>query len=143
MEPTASVIVGVTGRRPIGEIAGVQPAYAVTLENLGIRYSTDLLGTDAARIASALGIPVETVQNWQSMSDLLRIKGVGPQFADLLLECGIRSLRDLAAADPRDLVLRILMTSTSRNLRFPIPPIGLGHTQKWVRQAQEIVGAPR
>lgn len=141
MDPTATVTV--TGRRPIAEIVGVQPTYAVALENLGIRYSTDLLDSDAARVASALGVPEDTVRNWQSMSDLLRIKGVGPQFADLLLECGIRSLRDLAAADPRDLVLRMLMTSTSRSLRFPMPPIGLGHTEKWVRQAQEFVGAPR
>lgn len=68
-----------------------------------------------------------------AMRELERIRGIGPRYAALLLAGGIRSLADLARADPAQLG-RMLGVSAAAPMAAPA---------RWIAQARELSGASR
>ena len=85
----------------IEEIEGIGPVYAEKLRGAGIDTVEGLLDKGASRggrtaIADATGIDGGMVLEWVNHADLMRIKGVGPQYSDLLEAAGVDSPAELA-----------------------------------------------
>ena len=71
------------------DIEGIGEVYAPKLINAGIVKVEDLLKKCAApkgraELAAATGISEKLILTWTNHADLFRIKGVGPQFSELL-----------------------------------------------------------
>lgn len=70
-------------------IEGIGPAHAASLQQAGVATSDALLeraGPKAGRdaLAAETGISGKLLLEWVNAADLMRIKGIGAQFSDLL-----------------------------------------------------------
>lgn len=94
---------------PIHTFPGVSPETAQQLSGLGINNSKQLFehskgGKDLAALVSASGITLEKLERLSGLADLVRAYGVGPVFADLLYNGGIRSLQDFLSHTPEEII---------------------------------------
>jgi predicted flap endonuclease-1-like 5' DNA nuclease len=92
----------------IEEIEGIGPVYTEKLKAAGIDTTDELLEKGAARagrtaIAEATGISDGKILEWVNHVDLMRIKGVGSEFSDLLEAAGVDSPAELAQRNAANL----------------------------------------
>ena len=92
----------------IEEVEGIGPVFAEKLRGAGVQSVEDLLEKGASRagrvaIADATGIDDGKILEWVNHADLMRIKGVGSQYADLLEAAGVDSPAELAQRNATNL----------------------------------------
>ena len=83
------------------DIEGVGAAYAEKLAAAGVVTAANLLEKCAApagrkALAEETGISDKLILKWTNHADLFRVKGVGPQFAELLEAAGVDTVKELA-----------------------------------------------
>jgi len=108
------------------DIEGVGEAYAAKLQAAGIETAEDLLEaglTEVGRetIAQRTGIPQALINRWVNHSNLFRIDGVGPQFAELLDASGVTSVEMLRSCNAEELEKKLLATNEARRLTRRVP----------------------
>lgn len=96
---------------PLAKLGVFSEAELNRLAEAGLKSTRDLYEralTPSARraLADRLGLPVEQVAEALELSDLLRVNGVGPVYARILCEIGIRSPADYLATPSGDLLSR-------------------------------------
>ncbi len=84
----------------VDEIEGIGPAYASKLQTAGVATTDDLLDKGAKpggrnALETATGISPKLLLEWVNHVDLMRINGVGPEYADLLEAAGVDSRAEL------------------------------------------------
>lgn len=125
----------------IKDIEGVGVAYEAKLKEIGIE-STDMLlekgSTKKGRksIAEESGISEKLILKWVNHVDLFRIKGVGPQYAELLEASGVDTVPELATRKPDNLLAKMLEVNEAKNLVRGLPV--LKQVEKWVLQAKDL-----
>jgi predicted flap endonuclease-1-like 5' DNA nuclease len=92
----------------IEEVEGIGPVFAEKLRAAGIESVEELLEKGASRggrtaIAEATGIEGGKILEWVNHADLMRIKGVGSQYSDLLEAAGVDSPAELARRNAANL----------------------------------------
>ena len=76
------------------DVEGIGPVYAEKLLAVGIT-DTDILLEKCAKpagrkaLADETGISPKLILTWTNHADLIRINGIGPQFAELLEAAGV------------------------------------------------------
>ncbi len=80
---------------PVRDIEGIGPQYAKRLHDLGVETTARLCYEDGDVLAKKMGIPAKTVKGWQAMAQLVKINGVGPQYAEALARAGIEGIQEL------------------------------------------------
>lgn len=90
------------------EVEGIGPQYAEQLSLAGIQTAEALLEQGAkpggrAAIGKATGISETLILKWVNRVDLMRIKGVGSEFSDLLEVAGVDSPAELAQRNAANL----------------------------------------
>lgn len=125
----------------ISEIEGIQAKYAKTLQDKGIQTTEDLLkqagAPDGRRsLAENVGVPPNTILEWVNRADLMRIKGIGMEFSDLLEEAGVDSTKELATRVPANLQTKMAEVNQKKHLVQRVPT----HSQveDWVASAQKL-----
>jgi predicted flap endonuclease-1-like 5' DNA nuclease len=110
----------------VEDIEGIGPAHAATLQAAGIRTSDVLLeraGPKKGRddLAAGTGISGKLLLEWANACDLMRIKGIGAQFSDLLEAAGVDSAAELAQRNPASLAQTFgeLNAARARTRRAP------------------------
>lgn len=96
----------------IEEIEGIGKGFGRTLREKGIGTTSELLEKCSIpegrrEIAAALKLDESVISKWVSMADLMRISGMGGQFAELMEASGIRSVAHLSKEDPGILAARM------------------------------------
>jgi len=81
------------------DIKGIGPALGKELRILGIASVGDFLTTDPEVIGEKTRVSQEMAENLQAMAQLLMIPGVDSSDAELLVEAGIKSRKELADHD--------------------------------------------
>lgn len=92
----------------IEDVEGIGPAFAEKLIAAGVDTTEDLLNRGASSagrssLSEATGISERLLLEWVNHADLMRIDGVGPEFADLLEAAGVDSCAELARRNPKNL----------------------------------------
>ena len=98
--------------RAIEEIEGIGPAEAEKLAAAGITTTAGLLAAGAKRdgrerIAASTGISSKLILEWVNLVDLMRVKGVGSEYSDLLEAAGVDSPAELAQRNPANLATTV------------------------------------
>ncbi|HZK00696.1 MAG TPA: DUF4332 domain-containing protein [Tissierellaceae bacterium] len=127
--------------RKIETIEGIGQVYAAKLLDYGIDTTEQLLEKGSTKkgrktIADETGISEKLILTWVNHSDLFRIKGIGPQYADLLEEAGVDTVPDLATRNPENLLAKMEEINAEKNLVRAMPY--LKQVNKWVEQAKNL-----
>jgi predicted flap endonuclease-1-like 5' DNA nuclease len=125
----------------IEDVEGVGDAYAAKLRAAGVG-STDALlaaaGSARGReaLAATSGIGERTLLEWVNHADLMRIRGVGSEYADLLEEAGVDSCTELAQRNSENLAARIASVNEAKRLVRRVPSVK--EVAGWIRQAGDL-----
>lgn len=92
----------------IDAIEGMPHRDATTLRKARVRTTEALLKRAAdpvgrRELAEATGLDEADLLAWAHRSDLLRIKGIGPEYALMLTTAGIETLKELRRRNPSNL----------------------------------------
>jgi hypothetical protein len=125
----------------IDQVAGISQKDATKLRKAGVRTSTGLIESAADRkgradLASATGLDARDIQVWVNHSDLLRVRGVGAEYAELLTAAGVDTLRDLRRRNPTALLAKIIGLNGSSRVVRRLPTESM--VEVWIEAAKEI-----
>jgi predicted flap endonuclease-1-like 5' DNA nuclease len=70
------------------------------------------------------------------MADLMRLKGVGKQFAELLEAAGVDTVKELKGRKPGNLAARMAEVNEARNLCNAVPAESV--VAGWIEQAKQL-----
>jgi predicted flap endonuclease-1-like 5' DNA nuclease len=140
--------VHVTRANPFGDVhavidvEGIGPDYADLLNAAGIYNTRQLWEADVEQVAAAIQAPVLTVDKWQQMCELIAIKGIGPQYAELLVRSGVKTIAQLRDSDETELVASVTKTQASVGPRIQGNTIGHASVGNWIRAARGHTAVP-
>lgn len=77
------------------EVEGIGPVWEKRLIKAGVPTTTRLAYEKPAKLAKRIKAPEKTVRSWHAMSQLIKVRDIGPQFAEILSRAGIRGIEDL------------------------------------------------
>ena len=126
----------------IVEVEGIGPAFAATLEGAGVATTDDLLargGTAAGRgaLAASTGISETHLLKWVNHVDLMRLDGVGSEYADLLEAAGVDSCAELAQRNASNLATTFQELDAARPNTIRRVP-SEASVQGWIDQASKL-----
>lgn len=126
----------------IRDIEGIGEHYAEVLKTkAGIRTTEALLKactTPAARqaLAEKTGISPKLILEWANLADLMRIKGIGEEYSDLLEEAGVDTVKELKTRVPKNLYERMAEINHDKRLVRRLPTLHM--VESWVEQAKHL-----
>ena len=125
----------------IEDVEGIGPAWAEKLVAAGVRTTDDLLiaagsGGGRERLEAATGIASKRLLEWVNHVDLMRINGVGSEYADLLEAAGVDSASELAQRNAANLAQTFQDLDAARNTVRNIPTEAA--IQGWIDQAKTM-----
>ena len=123
------------------DIQGIGPVYAEKLIAAGIETVDQLLAkgkTPKGRkeLEEATGINGKLILTWVNHADLFRIKGIGPQFSELLEASGVDTVKELQHRVAANLVAKMTEVNEQKHLVGRVPTAG--ELQKMIDQAKEL-----
>lgn len=126
---------------PIHEIQGIGPNYASKLLGVGINTVEKLLEDGASRtgrlkLTETTGIPESLILTWVNHADLMRINGIGDQFAELLEAAGVDTVKELRNRVPENLHAKVTEVNALKNLSGRVPT--LSELTQMIEQAKDL-----
>ena len=125
----------------IADIEGIGVTFKRKLQKVDVRTTAKLLERAATakgrkELAAESGIDIKKILKWTNMADLMRIKGVGEEYSELLEAAGVDTVKELRNRRPDNLHAKMLEVNKKKKL-VRLPP-GLPKVEKWVAQAKEL-----
>lgn len=125
----------------IEKIEGIGPKFAQQLRKVSVRTTFQLLKKGASKkgreeLAKKSGISEKLILEWVNLADLMRIKGVGEEFSDLLEEAGVDSVKELRNRRADNLHKAILDTNAKKKLVRRVP--SMKQVEGWIKQAKSL-----
>jgi predicted flap endonuclease-1-like 5' DNA nuclease len=125
----------------ISEIEGIGPVFAEKLRTAGVRSTGALLAKGGSakgrkELASATGIDEARILEWVNHADLLRLRGVGGEYADLLEAAGVDTVPELALRNPAALYKTLVTTNEAQHLVRKLPTAD--QVKAWAKQAKSL-----
>jgi predicted flap endonuclease-1-like 5' DNA nuclease len=127
--------------KKVKEIEGIGPVFAEKLGNAGVVTVENLLEKGATRggrksIAEASGIDESKVLNWVNKADLFRIKGIGPQFSELLEAAGVDTVKELRNRNAENLFQKLVEVQAEKKITRAVP--ALKQVTNFIEQAKNL-----
>lgn len=122
-------------------IEGIGPQLAKTLKDNGIGSIEGLLDAGRTRVArtklaAATGIDEKKILRFVNHADLMRVKGVGGEYAELLEAAGVDTVAELARRNPDRLHEKLIEVNDERSLVRSLP--AASRVQKWIEQSKQL-----
>jgi predicted flap endonuclease-1-like 5' DNA nuclease len=124
------------------EVEGIGQVYAEKLAAEGIATTEALLercGSSSGReaVAAATGISADQLLKWTNHVDLMRLDGVGSEYADLLEAAGVDSPAELAQRNAANLAQTFQEVDAARpNWIRRVPSVET--VEGWIAQAKNM-----
>ena len=124
----------------IEEVEGIGPVYGKKLVAGGIKTTAGLLTAGGSRkgrkdLAASTGISEKLILEWVNLADLMRVKGIGKQFAELLEASGVDTIKELRKRKASSLAPKMKEVNAAKKLSRISPAESL--IEKWIAQAKE------
>lgn len=125
----------------LGTIEGIGDVFAAKLAAVGIKSVAGLLAGGATprgrrEIALRSGLREEDILRWVNHADLMRIRGVGAEYSELLEAAGVDTVAELARRNGANLhgAMRAANTVKKRVRQLPIEK----QVTDWIEQAKSL-----
>ncbi len=130
--------------QPISDIKGLTARAKralVEADILTIGALLDETGTDQQLRALARKLKTDpaVLRDWANRADLMRITGIGTQFADLLELSGVASCRELRQRRPDNLLATLTAQNAEHSITKRLPTLDM--VTGWIAQAKQIVAS--
>lgn len=127
--------------KKIVEIEGIGPVFAEKLSTAGVLTVENLLEKGASRagrkaIAEESGVDEGKILNWVNKADLFRIKGIGPQFSELLEAAGVDTVKELRNRNAENLHAKLVEVQAEKKITRAVP--ALKQVVKFIDQAKNL-----
>ncbi len=129
----------------IAEIKGLDPAARSKLEAAHIMTVEDFLHETATPhqrtvLAKKIGVDEGQLIGWMNRADLMRLKGVGTEMANLLELCGVDSCKELQHRKAEHLHDKLKATNDAKKITHHAPT--LSQVEEWIAEAKTLVAQP-
>jgi predicted RecB family nuclease len=126
---------------PIAAIEGIDAEEAKALKSVGIRTTEKLLeqakSPKGRRLLSAkTKLDEKRLLRWANIADKLRIRGMGKEYAGLLREVGVDTVKELRYRNPARLAESMAEANKRRKLVRFLPSEKL--VRRWVEHARRL-----
>ena len=106
-----------------------------------IRTTEALLKKGATRagrraIARDTGLTAKQILEWVNRADLMRVKGVGEEYSDLLEAAGVDTVKELRNRNPENLLARMVEINRTKRLVRRLPTTVM--VEGWVEHAKQL-----
>lgn len=126
---------------PIEEIEGIGPANGAKLKAAGItdtdallKHCCDKKGRDA--MAEKAGIGASSLLKWANMADMMRLKGVGRQYSELLEASGVDTIKELRTRRADNLTAKMSEVNAAKKLAKSTPSESM--VTEWIEAAKTM-----
>jgi len=125
----------------IDQVAGIGHKEGTKLRKVGIKTSKSLIemastGRGRSELVAATGIDQRKLQAWVNHADLLRVKGVGAEYAELLVAAGVDTVRDLRRRNPTALLAKIIGLNDKDKVVARLPTESM--VEGWIEAARSV-----
>ena len=125
----------------IDTIEGISHKQATSLRKARIRTVEALLKKGSTRkgrraVAAATGVGEKLILEWVNRADLMRVRGVGEEYSDLLEAAGVDTVKELRRRNPGNLLASMMELNTKEHLVRRLPTETM--VQRWVEHAGEL-----
>ena len=122
-------------------IEGIGDVYAGKLKKAGIGSVEALLEAGATpkgrkSLEQESGIGHALILEWVNLADLMRIKGIGEEYSDLLEEAGVDTVKELRNRNADNLYEALVAVNEEKKLVRQLP-----HPRQvadWIKQAKDL-----
>ena len=128
-------------RISLAKIEGIGRAYELKFREQGITTIGSFLDLAATRrgrekLAERVGISEKLLLEWTNMADLMRVKGIGEEYSQLLEAAGVDSPAELANRRPDHLHQKMVELNLQKKLVRRVP--SLGQVEVWITEAKQL-----
>lgn len=125
----------------IADIRAIPPFYAGKLKAAGIRSTTNLLRRAATpklrkELSECTNIPMRLILDWANIADVTRVSGIALEYAELLVEAGVDTVKDLSRRNSTNLVARMAEIN-ARKRRVQLLP-SEKRVARWIETAKKL-----
>ncbi len=125
----------------IRKIEGIGQVYADKLKQAGITTVEALLEKAASAkgreaLAEQIGVSAKQILEWANRADLMRIKGIGEEFSDLLEAAGVDTVVELARRNADNLYEKLQQVNAEKKLVRRLPT--RDQVKDWIEQAKNL-----
>ncbi|MCP3974207.1 MAG: DUF4332 domain-containing protein [bacterium] len=125
----------------IDAIEGIGHKYATKLRKARVRTTEALLKLGATKrgrrqLAEKTGLPERQILEWVNRADLMRIKGVGEEYSDLLEASGVDTIKELRRRNAANLLTAMIEINRKKDLVRRLPTEAM--VQRWVDHAKGL-----
>ena len=125
----------------IGNIKGLDPEVKTKLESEGIRNTEQLLEhtrteKQRTKLTHKVGTKAVVLKELANRADLMRLKGVGGDFSNLLEEAGVNSCKELRHRVPEKLHNTLVEIHTTKKIAHHAPT--LAQVTEWITEAKSL-----
>ena len=125
----------------IDTIEGIDHKQATSLRKARIRTAEALLKKGSTRkgrkeIATTTGISDKLILEWVNRADLMRVRGVGEEYSDLLESAGVDTVKELRRRNPANLLASMMQVNSKKLLVRRLPTEAM--VERWVEHAAEL-----
>lgn len=126
---------------PIGEVKGISPELKAKLEAEGIRNTAQFLehartAKQRTELAHKVGTTQLVIKELANRADLMRLKGVGGAFSDLLEDAGVNSCKEMQHRVPEKLHKTLQEYNESKKAAHHAPT--LTQVTEWIAEAKTL-----
>ncbi|NLF75881.1 MAG: DUF4332 domain-containing protein [Chloroflexi bacterium] len=123
------------------DIEGIGPKYSEKLSAAGVKTTEALLKQAAHKkgrqeLAAKTGLDASHLLEWVNRADLMRIKGVGTQYSDLLEAAGVDTVPELAQRNAKNLFAKLEEVNAEKKLVRQLPTAK--QVEAWVKAAKAL-----
>ena len=120
---------------------GLPTRDATKLRKNGVRTTDALLRVAATKtgrrsLAGKTKLPERDVLGWVNRADLMRVKGIGPEYADLLEVAGVDTVKELRTRNPQNLLETMTELNARKRLVRRLPTSGM--VDDWIVAAKDL-----
>jgi predicted flap endonuclease-1-like 5' DNA nuclease len=126
----------------VEEVEGIGPSHAAKLNAAGIGSTDELLAAGATpkgreSLAETTGISGRLILEWTNHCDLMRLKGVGSEYSDLLEAAGVDSPAELGHRNVVNLTAAMAKYNDEHQIVRRVP--SEKEVEGWVAEAKTLV----